>query len=128
MAIYSSGVGPQSYPTARASTRNTQVPQYSNYQPGDPRLNSNDPAVLQSMADEINARNAEKLGMSGDSTWYKPMGEGGGYSQVLNPTDYTGLVQTQGAMPDYMMKGGLGGKGAGSSNMLANDVIAKMWK
>jgi hypothetical protein len=113
-----------------ATYRNTQVPQYSNYQsPTDleRRLNSKDPTQLRSAADEINARNAAKLGGGGEAMWYKPMGEGGGYSQVLNPTDYTGLVQTQGAMPDYMLKGGLG-KGSGSTNMLANDVIAKMWK
>jgi predicted component of type VI protein secretion system len=127
MALYSSGVGPQSYPTARAQTRNTQVPQYSNYQPLtgiEQRLN--DPAQMQSAADEINARNAQALGAGGQTWWRPNAGEGGGYSQMLNPSNFTGLVGVQGAMPDYMRKGA--GAGSGSTNTLAPEIISKMWR
>ena len=108
--------------------RNTQVPQYGNYQPLtglEQRMNSNDPTQVQGAADEINARNAAKLGGGGATTWWKP-GESGGYTQMLNPTDYSGLISAQGMLPDYMRLGT--GATGGSSNMLANDIIAKMWK
>ena len=109
--------------------RNTQVPQYGNYQPLsglEQRINSGDQTQMQGAADEINARNASKLGGGGATTWWKPNAEGEGYGQVMNPTDYGGLISAQGMLPDYMRQGN--GLGSGSSNMLANDVLAKMWK
>lgn len=114
------------YPTQRGTTRNTQVPQYSNYQPPSDQLNSKDPAVLKSAADEINARNAAKLGGTGEQTWWKPNAEGGGYSQVLNPTDYSGLISAQGALPEYMRTAGTAST-MGSTNSMDPEVIAKMW-
>jgi hypothetical protein len=100
--------------------RNTKVPQYSNY---DPITNLAKPGA----ADEINARNAAALGGGGGTTWWRP-GANGGYNQVLNPSDFTGLISAQGALPEYMKTGAGAGAGSGSTHSLAPEIISKMWR